>query len=76
MMKPETESLTIRMEKYLASAPNRMANEWTLLGAMYPSATKGDKSNGGRMGCIRRIARTNDKFLIVGEGASTIALIG
>jgi len=68
-------TLTNRMEHFLASMPNRMANEWTLLGAMYPSAAKSDKGNGGRMGCIRRIARSNDKFAIVGEGASTIALI-
>lgn len=70
------ETLTMRMEKFLTSAPNQMANEWTLLGAMYPEARPGDKANGGRMGCIRRIARKSDKFIITGEGASTIALIG
>lgn len=67
--------LTNRMEKYLEQMPNQMANEWMLLGAMYPDAVMGDKGNGGRMGCIRRIARSNDKFAIIGEGASTIALI-
>lgn len=71
-----TETLTMRMEKYLSSVPNQMANEWALLGAMYPGAALGDKANGGRMGCIRRIARKSDKFLITGEGASTIVLIG
>ncbi len=65
-------SLSIHAE---AKYPNRMANEWTMLAAMYPSAKPSDKSNGGRMASIRRIARTNDRFLIIGEGASTIALV-
>lgn len=75
-MSKAADTLTVRMEKYLASAPNKMANEWTLLGAMYPQATFGDKANGGRMGCIRRIARNNSNFMIVGQGASDIAYVG
>lgn len=74
-MKKNESNLTQRMEVFLSSAPNKMANEWTLLGAMYPQATVGDKSNGGRMGCIRRIARNNSKFIIIGPAASVIALV-
>lgn len=63
-----------KMEKILHGMPNGMADEWTLLKNIYPSSHPGDKSNGGRMGCIRRIARNDARFIILGPGASTIAL--
>jgi hypothetical protein len=63
-----------KMEEILHGMPNGMADEWTLLKNIYPSSYPGDKSNGGRMGCIRRIARNDARFMILGAGASTIAL--